>query len=247
MSYFGRFMGWFVLYSILYFLSLDIMGIPPGKESEAYQKILNWGVLFAISIPLWLITWRKFHSTFGPKKPANLAGGAVSYSFSIRKPVLHYYLTVLKPFLLVMGANGIISLSHHEDGWKTFYIVNFIVLYLYALPMLVIKIRKYSKMLKMRLVVDTEKLSLQKASHPVAEIKIADIESIAIEKASGGMLIKGANHKIYIGGIDTKASPFYVSGSKEILNKMQMTANGSIREVTSLNEELKKQAFKPLI
>ncbi len=240
-------MGWFVLYSILYFLSLDIMGIPPGKESETYQKILNFGVLFVVSIPLWLITWRKFYSTFGPKKPDALAGGAVSYSFSLRKPVLHYYLTVLKPFLLVMGANGIISLSHHEGGAKTFYIANFILLYLYALPMLVMKIKKYSKSLKMRVVVDSKKLSLQKAGHPVAEINLGDISGFAVETASGGMLVEGANQKMYLGGIDTKASAFYVNGSKEILAKMQAAAGDSAREVASLKEELKKQSFKPFI
>ena len=64
MAYFVRFLGWLILYSFLYFLILDVMGVGPGKDGPVISSI----ILF-LSIPLWWFSWKKFDSAFGPQGP----------------------------------------------------------------------------------------------------------------------------------------------------------------------------------
>ena len=133
MKIFLRFMGWLILWSFVYFLVLDIMGLPPGKDGPVISTII-----LLLSFPLWWVSWKKFDRSFGPRDPQQLDGGTARF-FALRNTGLMYYLMVLKLFLLVMGANGIITLAHHQGGARVFYIINFIVLYLYALPFFFIK------------------------------------------------------------------------------------------------------------
>lgn len=241
MAYFVRFMGWLILYSFFYFLILDSMGIAPGKEGAAVRYGLP-----IISIVLWWFSWKKFESAFGPRPP-QAAGGATAYFFALRNSGLMYYLMVLKLFLLAMGANGIITLSEHTGGMRTFYIWNFIVLYIYAIPFFLIKLASLRKGLGARIVVDDKKISLQAGGATSAELNFDAIDSIVVEEATGGMLIESAGAKLFVAGPATKGSSFYTAGGEDILAQLKKTAAGKIKTAASLKEEMKQKKFKPAI
>jgi hypothetical protein len=241
MAYFVRFLGWFILYSLLYFVYLDILGVTPGKDNP----ILG-GILLILSIPLWRKTWKDFDSAFGPHAPQS-ANGATAYSFALRNTGLMYYLMVLKLFLLAMGANGVITLSQHTGGARTFYIWNFIVLYIYAIPFFIIKFIALRKGLGARIVVDAKRISLQAGGATAAEIGFDAIDAIAVEEATGGMLIESAGVNLFVAGPVTKGSSFYTAGAESILETLKKTAAGKIKTVASLKEEMKQKGFKPAI
>ena len=158
-----------------------------------------------------------------------------------------YYLMVLKLFLLAMGANGVITLSQHTGWLYTFYIGNFIVLYIYAIPFFIIKFISLRKGLGARIVVDAKKISLQAGGATAAEIGFDAIEAIAVEEATGGMLIESAGANLFVAGPATKGSSFYTAGSEGILEMLKKTAAGKIKTVPSLKEEMKQKGFKPAI
>ena len=241
MAYFVKFMGWFILYSLLYFAYLDILGVGPGKDNPILGSIL-----LILSIPLWWKSWKDFDSAFGPHAPQS-ANGATAYSFALRNTGLMYYLMVLKLFLLAMGANGVITLSEHTGGMRTFYICNFIVLYLYAIPFFFIKFVSLRKGLGARIVVDGKKISLQAGGATAAELGFDAIDAIAVEEATGGMLIESAGANLFVAGPATKGSSFYTAGSEGILEMLKKTAAGKIKTVPSLKEEMKQKGFKPAI
>ncbi len=241
MTYFWRFMGWLILYSFIYFLVLDFMGIGPGKE-----KIQLSIVIFLISFPIWWVTWKKFDTAFGPKPPRDLGNGKKEYSFALRKPAMTYYLMVLKLFLLVMGANGIITLSHHEGGWRTFYIWNFIILYIYAIPFFIFKFLKLKKGLSARLVMDDASISLNVHADNVVSLSRSTLDTIQVEEPGPGMLIESAGARLYIGGKDAKGSSFFLSGVEDVYKKLQEGA-GSITKVESIKNAMKQKGFKPAV
>ena len=241
MAYFVRFLGWLILYSFLYFLILDVMGIAPGKEVAAVRYGLP-----IISIMLWWFSWKKFEKAFGPQAP-QAAGGATACSFALRNAGLMYYLMVLKLFLLAMGANGLITLSQHTGGARTFYIWNFIVLYIYAIPFFIIKFITLRKGLGARIVVDAKKISLQAGGSTAVELGFDAIDAIAVEETTGGMLIESAGGNLFIAGPATKGSSFYTAGAESILEMLKKTAAGKIKSVASLKEEMKQKGFKPAI
>ncbi len=246
MSYFFKFMGWAILYSFFYFFSLDIIGIPPGHESPGFQKIFNYGILFVLSIPIWWFTWKKFETAFGPKE-VQIGGNITEHRISIRNPELVYYLMLLKPFLLALGANGIIALSYHEGSSRIFYIVNFIVLYIYALPFLIIKTKKLINALGSSIIMDKDKIGLVKNSGVLVEIPFKSIEKLVIDESSSALLIDGGSSKLYIGGPEAKASGFYTNGANDIIEKLKEKNGPKVEIVDSIKDALKDISFKPLV
>jgi len=236
------FMGWLILYSFLYFLSLDIIGIPPGKEDIALIKILNYGVLFAVSIPLWWFSWKRFLKVFGAHEPVVTGTGAIEYRFALRNPELMYYLMILKLFLLAMGANGIIVLSHYEGALRTFYIWNFIVLYLYAIPFFVIKLLKLKKGLGARITMTDDTLCLHAGT--VQEIPLASIEKLFLDKAAPAMFVQGNGTGIYLAGKQAKLSPFYLPGAGTIFRSLQDKAGNKIEQVASLKQAVRRAGVR---
>ncbi|MCP4716712.1 MAG: hypothetical protein GY868_16445 [Deltaproteobacteria bacterium] len=241
MTYFWRFMGWLILYSFIYFLVLDIIGVGPGKEN-----ILLSIAVFLISFPFWWITWNKFNTAFSSKPPIDLGSGKKNYSFALRKTAMTYYLMILKLFLLVMGANGIITLDHHEGGWRTFYIWNFVILYVYAIPFFIIKCLKLKKGLAAKLIMDNTTLTLMLNKKSITEIQFNAIERVQLEESSLGMLIESSGSKLYIGGKDAGGSSFYLSGIEEIYKKLQEAPN-VFEKTGSIKNAMKQISFKPAI
>ncbi len=246
MDIFLRFMGWLILYSLFYFISLDITLNPPGTEDSAFLKIFNYGILLVISIPLWWITWKKFESAFSPKmetRPDNKK----TYTFALRNPALMYYLMILKLFLLVMGLNGVLTLSQHKEGMRIFYIINFIILYIYAIPFFLIKFKKLKKALKSRLIVDDQSLTLETDGSPSIEISVSKIDEIILDSNGPSMLVKAGSDNIYVGGRNSKASGFFVEGAAEICEQFKNTAQTKIKNVDSIKAALKTEGIKPAV
>lgn len=240
------FMGWFIFYSLLYFISIDIAGTAPGKES-AGLKLFNYGGLFILSIAGWWLSWKKFERAFSPDpKPASGAG-AQECPFALRNPAFMYYLMVLKLFLLAMGANGLITLSQHTGGARTFYIWNFVILYIYAIPFFIIKFMKLKKGLSARIVFEDDRISLRSGPATVAQIPYAAIERLALEEATGAMLVQGNNAAIYLGASQAKASPFYPAGIKNRADKMREKAADKVQAVASIKDEMKRISFAPYL
>lgn len=238
-------MGWLILYSFLYFLSLDFMGLPPGKEVTTFQKVFNFAVVPMSSIPIWLLTWRKFATAFKPKAPRPVAGG-MEYSFALRNPALKYYLMVLKLFLMVMGANGIIALDHYEGGTRVFYICNFAILYLYAPAFFLINLSKLIKGSTTRLLLNDQHLRLTRKGKIITEIKIESIQKILVQEDILGMLIQTANANLYLGGPKAKVTPFYLSGIEELVDTLKRGGT-PIQNTSSIKEEVQKTSVKPAV
>ncbi len=242
MAIFLRFMGWLILWSLLYFTILDVMGLAPGKDPRVVS-----GVILLASFPIWWFTWKKFEKTFWAREPQDLGGGKTAYLFSLRNPALMYYLMVLKLFLLAMGANGIITLEHHKGGWRTFYIWNFFILYIYAIPFFIIKFKKLKKALACRLVVDDEKLCLQKGQEVLSEIALDAIDRVIIEEQAPGMLVGAGGSKIYVGGRQAKGSGFYTEGAESVCAAIRAAAGKKVQTVESIKDALKSSGFKPVV
>jgi hypothetical protein len=242
MAFFMRFMGWLILWSLMYFLVLDLMGLGPGKD-----PILVSAVILLLSFPAWWFSWKKFKGVFDARQPETLGEDATAYAFSLRNPALMYYLMVLKLFLLAMGANGIITLEHHEGWLRTFYIWNFIILYIYALPFFIIKYLKLKKALAARLVVDGKTLSLRRGTETLTEISLDAIDTISVEQASLGMLIEAGERKLYLGGRQARGSGFYVEGIQDIYALLKASAGDKIQSVDSIKAKLKEVEFKPVV
>ncbi len=239
------FMGWFIFYSLFYFLSLDITGHPPGKEGSAFHKVFNWGILFIASFPGWWFTWKKFQKAFTPQAPA--AGAVMECRFGLRNPELMYYLMFLKLFLLVMGANGIITLSHHTGVARTFFIWNFIILYIYAIPFFIIKFIKLKKALKTSVRLDETGLELRCGEKTVAQLPYANISQAIIEEGTGAAVITGDGAAICLGSTTSKISPFYAAGIEQVVEKIKEKAPDKIRSTASLKDEIKQLSIKPFL
>lgn len=239
------FMGWFIFYSLFYFLSLDITGHPPGKEGSALHKVFNYGILFIASFPGWWFTWKKFQKTFTPAPPA--AGAALESRFGLRNPELMYYLMFLKLFLLVMGANGIITLSHHTGSARTFFIWNFIILYLYAIPFFIIKFIKLKKALQTSVRLDDTGLELRCGDKTVTRLPYAAISEALLEDATGAAVIAGDGAAICLGSTTSKLSPFYAAGIDRLVEKIREKAPDKIRSAASLKDEIKQRSIKPFL
>ncbi len=244
-KYFFMFMGWLILYSFLFFLFHNIIQEPPsGPNPDPVLKMIYF-VLPIITIPLWWFSWRWFNEKWGEKEPF-LEGDKKIYSFANRMRELNYYFMVLKPFLLALGANGLIVLDHYKGGMRTFYIINFIVIYLYALPFLIIKIRKYADALKMKCVLGNKSISIKKGDKVVSEISLNSIDTLILDTDEKSMFIQGNNQGIYLGGEKSKGSGFYISSYKEILETVKRKVKNT-RQVEKIKDAMKEAAFKPAI
>jgi hypothetical protein len=236
-------MGWFIFYSLLYFLSLDITGDSPGKEGSEFHKFFNYGILFIISLFGWWFSWKKFQTMFSPSDPAG--GGIIECRFGLRNPELMYYLMFLKLFLLVMGANGIITLSHHTGAARTFFIWNFIILYIYAIPFFIIKFIKLKKALNSEIVLDETGVSLRCHDQTIVQAKYPSISKVLIEDGTGAAIVKGDAGVICLSSKISKFSPFYIAGLEQAVEVIRKKAPDKISPVASLKDELKKLAVKP--
>lgn len=240
------FLGWFIFYSFFYFLSLDITGDPPGKEGSAFHKIFNYGILFIASLAGWRYTWKKFQAAFSPPAPA-AGADPLTCRFGLRNPELMYYLMFLKLFLLAMGANGIITLSQHTGWHRTFYIWNFIILYIYAIPFFIIKFGKLKKALGSAVALDDAAVTLRCNEQTVAQITYGAIDQVLVEEATGAAAITGGGAAICLGSRTSKISPFYVAGIEQALDKIRQQAPDKLHAVASLKDELKRTAIKPFL
>lgn len=242
MGIFLRFLGWLILWSFLYFAVLDVMGLAPGKD----PKLVSGAVLL-LSFPIWWLTWKKFEKAFSARPARALENGKTAYYFSLRNPALMYYLMVLKLFLLVMGANGIITLEHHKGAWRTFYIWNFIILYVYAIPFFVLKLIKLKKALACRLVVDDAALTLERDNKPLSVIRLDAVDRVRVQEQGPGLVIESGAEKLYVGGQAAKGSAFYTEGAQEILGKIRERSGEKIETVDSIGQVLKQASFKPAV
>lgn len=247
MSLFLRFMGWLILYSLFYFVSLDFTLDPPGKEGSAFHKVFNYGILLVISIPCWWFSWKKFERTFGPTIPTDLGNGQKAYRFALRNPALLYYLMVLKIFLLALGLNGILTLSQHKSGLRTFYIINFIVLYIYAIPFFLIKFNKLKKALASRLIVDSHQLILETSGKTITDISLANIDMVLAEDSASGMVVQAGDASLYLGGQSAKGSSFYIGDAQEICEKIRVAVPDKIERVESIKQAMKAGGIKPVL
>jgi len=240
MVFFWKFMGWLILYSLIYFSVLDVLGLAPGKENSILRVVLP-----LISFPGWWFSWKWFEKTFGPREPEPHNEGGTQYYFALRNAPVTYYLIVLKFFLLAMGANGIITLDHHEGGWRYFYIGNGILLYLYAIPFLIIKTKKLKISLTSSLILDSSSLRLQQCGETIVTVAFSDIQSVAIEENSRGALIDASAAKIYVGGQSAKGSACYTPGVNTIIEQLKQAVGDKFQSVPSIKDALKQAAFKP--
>jgi len=241
MSYFLRFLGWLILYSLFFFIAADIMVVGP----EGVPLALNL-TLAVLSIPVWYFTWSAFDKSFGAPK-IQLSGSAGEYSFALRNSALNYYLLTLKLFLLAMGANGIITLSHHQGGARIFYIINFILLYSYAIPFFIIKTRKLIKAKASKIIVDEDKLSLQTDGRVVTAIAFNTIDTISIDEDAFALLIESSGSKLYICGQKAKGTAFFVVGADKINDILKQKAGNKFKKVASMKAELKRLNFRPAV
>jgi hypothetical protein len=239
------FMGWFIFYSLLYFLSLDITGDSPGKEGSEFHKFFNYGILFIISLFGWWFSWKKFQTMFSPSDPAG--GGIIECRFGLRNTELMYYLMFLKLFLLVMGANGIITLSHHTGAARTFFIWNFIVLYIYAIPFFIIKFGKLKKAVNTSLTLDEAAIALRCNGQTVAQMNYSAISQVLIEEATGAAVIRSDAASLCLGSKNSKISSFYTAGIEQVIEKIRQRVPDKISTVPSLKEEIKRLAIKPFL
>jgi len=247
MQAFLKFMGWLILYSLLYFLVLDVGGYGPDmKGAPPFIRTLNYYLMPLITLPLWWFSWKKFERAFGPREPRRTPDG-VACTFALRNPALMYYLMVLKLFLLAMGANGIITLSHHQGGARIFYIVNFIVLYLYALPFFIIKFGKLKKALRAEVFAGESAISLSITGKAPLSIPYADAQAVLIEQEPLALCIAGAQGAVCLGSAKARVSPFYVPGLDQVAEIVQAKAGARLEQVTGLKATMKNRGIKALL
>jgi hypothetical protein len=153
---------------------------------------------------------------------------------------------LLKPFLLVMGANGIITLDQHGGGWKIFYIINCIVLYIYALPFFIIKFIKLKKALQAAVTVDDTGISLSVKGKQLAGIAFADAQSVMVESEPLGLCVSGPGGSVCLGSRKSRISGFYIPGLEQIVEIVRAKA-GRVEQVSGLKGSLKGRGIKPLL
>lgn len=246
MQIFLKFLGWLILFSLLYFLSLDLTGNTPGTEATLFHKIFNMGVLGVVSIPLWWFTWKRFAAAFGPRDPQT-SGNTTTFYLALRNPALMYYLMVLKLFLLAMGANGIITLSHHSGGARIFYIVNFIVLYLYALPFFFMKLGKLRKARGALITLDERQLSMSVQGTDAARIPFESAQTVLVDGSGPSVGVIGADAALYLGGPQSKISPFYVPGIERIVATLKEKAGSKVQVVESMKGAMQERSARPIL
>lgn len=247
MQIFLKFMGWFIVYSFFYFLLLDILGYPPGMTgAPQFVKTFNYLILPVISIALWWFSWRWFEKLFGPREPESTPAGTV-YRFALRNPALMYYLMVLKLFLVVMGANGVIVLDQYGRGAQIFYIINFIVLYIYALPFFIIKFIKLKKALQATVTADESRISLAIKQSPAVSIDYAGAQAVLLEADPPALCVTGPNGALVLGSRGSRVSAFYVPGLEKVIALVREKAGSNVEQVTGLKAVLKQRGIKALL
>ena len=114
-----------------------------------------------------------------------------------------------------MGANGLITLDLHEGGWRTFYIWNFILLFAYAIPSLIMNIRHLRWQLWARLIFDGQSFSLLEGDRSPVPVTFdrQDIGDI-----SADMPVAYKDGRLTIGRQNPK-SLYYVDGIGDVLQK----------------------------
>ncbi len=247
MQIFLKFMGWLILYSFLYFLVLDFSGHGPDmKDAHDFIRTLNFYLMPLITLPLWWFSWKKFEKTFGPREPQSTHDG-VTCTFALRNPALMYYLMVLKLFLLAMGANGIITLANHQGGARIFYIINFIVLYIYAIPFFIIKFIKLKKSLQTTVAADPNRINLAIRQTPVISIAYDEAQALLLETDPLALCVTGSNGAVCLGSKKSRISSFYVPGLERIVEIVRGKAGSKVEQVTGLKAALKARGIKPML
>jgi len=211
-----------------------------------FVKTFNYFIMPIISVPLWWFSWRWFENLFGPREPENTPAGTV-YRFALRNPALMYYLMVLKLFLLVMGANGIITLSQHSRGAQIFYIINFTVLYFYALPFFIIKFIQLKKAMQATVTADENRISLAIKETPAVSIDYADAQAVLLEADPLALCVKGPNGALCLGSRGSRVSAFYVDGLERLAATVREKAGSKVEQVTGLKAVLKERGIKALL
>jgi hypothetical protein len=114
-----------------------------------------------------------------------------------------------------MGANGLITLDLHEGGWRTFYIWNFILLFAYAIPSLIMNIRHLRWQLRSRLIFNGQSFSLLEGDESPVPVTFdrQDIGDI-----SADMPVGYKDGRLTIGRQNPK-SLYYVDGIDDVLQK----------------------------
>jgi hypothetical protein len=130
---------------------------------------------------------------------------------------------------------------------RIFYIINFFVLYLYALPFFIIKVKKLKKVFTSRLVVDDQKLVLETAGKPVTEITLSSIDKIFSEDTAPGMLVQAGGASLYFGGPKAKGSSFFLEGAQEVCQKLKSAVQDKVEIVDSIKQALKSAGIKPAL
>jgi len=246
MQVFLKFMGWLILYSLLYFLVLDItVSGPDMKGAPDFIRILNFYLMPLISLPLWWLSWKKFEKAFGPRDPERSQAG-ITCTLALRNPALMYYLMVLKLFLLAMGANGIITLSHHEGGMKIFYIINFIVLYIYAIPFFIIKFGKLKKALHAGVTAGESAISLAIKGTTVLSIPYADARTLLIQRDPPALCVAGVPGAVCLGSREARVSAFYVPGLEQVIDLVRGKTGGA-EQVSGMKAAMKQRGIKPVL
>lgn len=246
MEIFLKFMGWLILYSVLYFLVLDSTGHGPDmKNAPEFIRTFNFYLLPVISLALWWFSWKKFKKAFGPREPRRTQEG-ITCSFALRNPALMYYLMVLKLFLLAMGANGIITLSHHSRGAQIFYIINFIVLYTYALPFFIIKFGKLKKALHAGVTADERAISLTFEGKPTLSIAYADAQAVLLQQDPPALCVAGKQGAVCLGSLKARMSAFYVPGLEQLIDMLGEKA-GTPEQVSDIKTAMKERGIKPVL
>lgn len=246
MQVFLKFMGWLILYSLLYFLVVDITGHGPDmKGAPEFIRTLNFYLLPLISLLLWWFSWKKFKTAFGPREPRRTQEG-ITCTFALRNPELMYYLMVLKLFLLGMGANGIITLSHHGRGAQIFYIINFIVLYSYALPFFIIKFGKLKKALHAEVTAGESAISLAIEGKQPLSIAYADAQAVLVQQDPPALCVEGEQGAICLGSRLARVSAFYVPGLEQLIDLVR-EKTGKPEQVSGMKTAMKERGIKPVL
>ena len=128
---------------------------------------------------------------------------------------------VLKLFLLALGANGVLAVEYHQGASRIFWIVNFFVLYIYAIPYFIYKLKKILKASASTIIIDKNNISLRKENESLVEIPVKSIDKLIIEEAVSGLLIEGGGSRLYIGGPNAKGSMFYINSADEIIQNLK--------------------------
>ena len=210
---------WFVVFSAIFYLVLNVMGLAPTNAPPVISL-----VVLPVSIGVWWWTWKKFNQAFAARRPVGLGDGRSAYLFSLRSPTLKYYFTALEVFLPAMGANGLITLDLHEGGWRTFYIWNFILLFAYAIPSLTKNIRHLRWQLRARLIFDGQSFSLQEGDASPMPLSF-DREDIG--ELSADMPVACKDGRLTVGR-QTPKSLYCVDGIVDVLRKGEVQNDSPI-------------------